>query len=99
MGRNNVGRLGISDATVKFSTSPLLVEGVSNVSLVRCGGNHSCCLTDKNVLFTWGSTSIGQGTRDISFVPREPNFQTTRQPEIVDLTSGPRSIAFVTAKG
>ena len=59
IGRNHSGQLGIGDQSLKFSTCPLLVEGIKGSPIdVKCGGLHTACLTKAGHVFTWGKGAI-----------------------------------------
>ncbi len=56
-GSNEFGQLGVGSAD---SSSPLLVNGLSNVTMVSAGDYHTCAIANGGELFCWGSNSNGQ---------------------------------------
>ena len=61
MGSNVDGRLGIGDRTMKLSSTPCLVEGLSWFKAVdvSCGWGHTAVIIDNGKLFTWGVGEYG----------------------------------------
>ena len=61
MGSNSEGRLGVGDKSLRSSSSPCLVEALTNFKSIRisCGWGHSAVVTDDGQLFTWGVGEFG----------------------------------------
>lgn len=75
-GANGRGELG--DGTTENRLRPTRVSGVTNASMVTCGGRWSCALTTTEEIFCWGSNEPDEGM-DRSFIlgGQEPAFSTT----------------------
>jgi alpha-tubulin suppressor-like RCC1 family protein len=76
VGSNEYGQLGVADSQLRVSSAPLLVDIFSEQGLktliVKCGGNHSACITEDGTLYTWGQGregALGAGIRDNVFEP------------------------------
>ena len=68
-GQNTEGQLG--DGTNDESAAPVTVQGLSNVTLVSAGDQHTCAVAGAKV-YCWGSNAEGQlgnGTTTSSNVP------------------------------
>ena len=54
MGSNINGKLGIGDKNILYSTSPCLVETLTEFTSVKisCGWGHTGIITSENILFT-----------------------------------------------
>ncbi|MBK9266901.1 MAG: hypothetical protein IPM54_44900 [Polyangiaceae bacterium] len=73
-GDNGDGQLGIGSFLGK--QSPTVVEGIANVSAVRCANSHTCAFAG-DALYCWGANQVGQlGTGNInsSSVPKAVNL-------------------------
>lgn len=69
-GFNHSGELG--DGTVKDSSTPVTVLGVSNAIIVSAGAVHTCALLLSGTVQCWGDNTDGQlgdGTTNESHVP------------------------------
>lgn len=74
-GYGKCGALGLGN--FKNQLIPAVVTGFGDtdqVKVVTCGENHTCCLTDKGEVYTWGHVSdgrLGLGARERVGVPEE----------------------------
>jgi alpha-tubulin suppressor-like RCC1 family protein/cytoskeletal protein CcmA (bactofilin family) len=69
-GLNDSGALG--DGSTASSTSPTLVSGLSNATLVASGAEHSCALRSGGAVVCWGAGyygQLGQGSTSSSTTP------------------------------
>lgn len=75
MGSNANGKLGIGDRHKLFSSSPSLVESLSQHIAIKvsCGWTHTAVITEEGLLFTWGNGEYGQlgnGLYEDSWTPK-----------------------------
>lgn len=71
-GSNSYGQIGRSSLNFTGSTTPLQVEGLSNIISISCGGSHCFALDKDGVLWAWGENShgiLGDGTNESRFRP------------------------------
>ena len=54
MGSNSCGKLGIGEFDLKFSNVPCLVEDISGIKNVVCGGSHTLALSEDGTVYSWG---------------------------------------------
>jgi alpha-tubulin suppressor-like RCC1 family protein len=65
-GQNNDGQLGFGDLadgfdyTPRYSPAPVIVTGLSGVTAIAAGENHTCALRSDGTVECWGSNSSGQ---------------------------------------
>jgi alpha-tubulin suppressor-like RCC1 family protein len=59
-GANFFGQLGIGSTTPSSSTTPVAVQGLSNVAEVSAGRATSCALTSNGEVYAWGNDQWGQ---------------------------------------
>jgi alpha-tubulin suppressor-like RCC1 family protein len=83
IGSNDCGRLGISNRSLKMSSSPCLVEDVSNLTCtkVQCGFGHTLALFDSGIVYSWGQGdfgALGTGSADNAYSPKLVNFPNRR---------------------
>jgi alpha-tubulin suppressor-like RCC1 family protein len=57
-GRNHYGQLG--DGTTKDRKKPVKVKGLTRITDVVLGYNHTCALTKKGRVYCWGANHFGQ---------------------------------------
>lgn len=74
-GRNQEGQLGVGDATLHYSSKPLLIMQEDQVRHVAAGGTHSACLLTSGSLLTWGKGALGQPDQIVSYRPVQPEFE------------------------
>lgn len=73
-GSNNAGQLGISEGTGTMRLVPVFVDGLSGITAIGAGSNHTFALKSDGTLWTWGSNSKGQlgdDSRDDRMVPAQ----------------------------
>lgn len=58
-GDNRCGQLGLP-AGLGYIKIPQLVNGLSNISFVYCGSNHTICLSSDCTLYGFGRNDLGQ---------------------------------------
>jgi alpha-tubulin suppressor-like RCC1 family protein len=58
-GANDFGQLGTGSASA-LSSSPVIVNGLNNVTAVATGYRHSCAVLTDNTVRCWGSNQFGQ---------------------------------------
>lgn len=59
-GDNSAGQLGVNDALIGSSDTPLEVPDLTRVVSIAAGDEHTCALTDFGSLFCWGANLKGQ---------------------------------------
>lgn len=61
MGSNNDGRLGLGNKSIRQSSSPCLVEGLTSYKCIKlsCGWGHTAVITDDGSVFSWGVGEFG----------------------------------------
>ncbi len=78
-GWNTDGELGVAptstthDGTEYYSSTPILVSGLSNIIAVAGGYQHSMSLKSDGTVYTWGGNAYGQlgdGTTTNRFTPQ-----------------------------
>ena len=57
-GHNENGQLG--DGTTASRTTPVQVDGLTEVTAITAGTSHSLAITDDGMLWAWGDNSYGQ---------------------------------------
>ena len=58
-GSNEFGQLGIGNKE-KYYKEPQLINDISNVASISCGGEHTLCLTLQSELWSFGRNHYGQ---------------------------------------
>ena len=99
MGSNSEGRLGIGDKSLRSSSSPCLVEALSNFKSIKisCGWGHSAVVTDDGQLFTWGVGefgALGNSTSENQWTPGRINLP--KALKVLDVNCGSRHTGIVT---
>lgn len=59
-GANGAGQLGTSVAVTPSTYTPMQVQGLTNVTAIAAGGDHTCALTRAGGVKCWGSNVYGQ---------------------------------------
>jgi alpha-tubulin suppressor-like RCC1 family protein len=59
-GRNTQGQLGDSASVVTTSRQPLKVTGLTNITQLAAGGEHTCALLSDGTVRCWGLNADGQ---------------------------------------
>lgn len=57
-GWNGHGHLG--DGTMEGSSTPVAVKGLTGVSFISAGGDHTCAIVSGGSVECWGSNGGGQ---------------------------------------
>ena len=64
LGSNELGELGINNASTKYCITPEEIIGLKKyneqIIQISCGFKHTICLSDKGQVFSWGNNSYGQ---------------------------------------
>ena len=75
-GSNNTGQLGINQAKGAKRLVPTLVEGLSGVSAIGAGNNHTVAFKNDGTIWVWGGNAKGQlgiSSKDDRMVPIQLN--------------------------
>jgi alpha-tubulin suppressor-like RCC1 family protein len=59
-GANTSGQLGVGEAEIGDSDVPVAVEGLTGVTAIAAGGNHSLALLSNGTVMAWGENESGQ---------------------------------------
>jgi alpha-tubulin suppressor-like RCC1 family protein len=59
-GANTSGQLGVGEAEIGVSNVPVAVEGLTGVTAIAAGGNHSLALLSDGTVMAWGENESGQ---------------------------------------
>src|SRR5918912_1514438 len=59
-GDNTAGQLGAEITAYATSSVPMEVAGLTTVTFVAAGGDHSLAVTTDGTVWAWGSNTIGQ---------------------------------------
>jgi alpha-tubulin suppressor-like RCC1 family protein len=59
-GNDYEGELGVGNLTNLQSTTPVAVSGLTGVSALAMGGNHTCALLSGGAVECWGENTYGQ---------------------------------------
>ncbi len=54
MGNNSDGKLGVGQPHLKNSNVPCLVENLSGIVKVACGGSHTLAVHENGQVYSWG---------------------------------------------
>lgn len=73
-GDNTLGQLGSDPAQIQFSSTPLVVNGVSGAIAISTNYNHTCALLKNSTVTCWGHNGLGQlgrayGAGSPSYIP------------------------------
>jgi len=104
VGSNSEGRLGLGDRALHQSSTPCLVEALSNLNAVKisCGWGHTAAVMNNGDLYTWGVGEYGAlGIADpgSQWFPVKVAFSGREQISIVKADCGTRHTAMVDDKG
>jgi len=100
MGSNADGRLGIGDRSVKLSSTPCLVEGLSWFKAVEisCGWGHTAVILDNGKVFTWGVGeygALGISECKTQWFPIQVVFKEKYKVNVKNVSCGTRHTAMV----
>jgi alpha-tubulin suppressor-like RCC1 family protein len=59
-GANTSGQLGVGEAEIGDSDIPVAVEGLTGVTAIAAGGNHSLALLSNGTVMAWGENESGE---------------------------------------
>jgi hypothetical protein len=98
-GLNRYGQIGVDkENTVIFKPMKLSDFNNEKVIAVACGGCHSLALTERHIVYGWGSNKMGQlGFMTMSFIYK-PKFIYTQFP-IRKIACGSEHSLYLTNKG
>ncbi len=71
-GSNSAGQLGINEGTSTMRLVPVFVDGLSGITAIGAGYNHSFALKSDGTIWAWGSNNKGQlgdNSKDDRMVP------------------------------
>lgn len=102
IGNNADGRLGVGDRSIKFSSSPCLVEVETKIPAanISCGWGHTAIAFEDGSVYTWGLGDFGVlGTGDTAsqWTPVRVALSATTKANMV--SCGSRHTALVTYLG
>ncbi|CAG9320984.1 unnamed protein product [Blepharisma stoltei] len=102
MGSNSDGRLGIGDKSIRLSSSPCLVERLSNykASRISCGWGHTIAVTEQGFAFSWGVGefgALGNGSNDTQWTP--VRMEVPENLKIRQASCGSRHTALIAEEG
>ena len=72
-GNNKAGQLGLGKKAPKHIYVPAVVPGVSSVSMVSCGTEHTIAQTLEGKLYSWGQGDgglLGHGNTESQYTPK-----------------------------
>lgn len=104
-GHGRGGRLGHGDEHPQMFPKPVLGLGGLRVVKVAAAENHTVCVTDQGMVFTWGSDRFGQlglggasaGQGGARLVPRR--VEALRRVAVADISAGTTHTVAVTRDG
>ena len=104
VGSNSEGRLGLGDQSMTQSSTPCLVEALSNLNAVHisCGWGHTAAVMDNGELYTWGVGeygALGIGDIESQWFPVKVTFPNKPSVFIVGVSCGTRHTALIDDKG
>ena len=59
-GSNDSGQLAADPATLPLAAAPLTIEGVSGITALAAGDQHTCVLSETGTISCWGANAFGQ---------------------------------------
>jgi len=59
-GYNEYGQLGLGDTNNRLTPTLLSFPNNEKPYLITCGSKHTTCLTENNLIYSWGYNNIGQ---------------------------------------
>ena len=86
-GLNNFGQLG-DGTTTSPRLGPVSVTGVSSVTAVRAGQNHSYAMKSDLTVWSWGNASSGQLGDGTTTPPKSTPVQVTGLPDVTAIGAG-----------
>jgi len=104
VGSNSEGRLGLGDRTMLQSSTPCLVEALSNLNAVNvsCGWGHTAAVMDNGDLYTWGVGeygALGIAEPETQWFPVKVVFPGKQKVNVISASCGTRHTAIVDDKG
>jgi alpha-tubulin suppressor-like RCC1 family protein len=98
MGSNTDGKLGIGQHTITHSNVPCLVDNLSGIVKVACGGGHTLAIGTTGQAFSWGqgyNGALGLNETGNQDRPRIITVPISTQ-RVIDLAAGSRHSLFLT---
>jgi alpha-tubulin suppressor-like RCC1 family protein len=71
-GSNASGQLGTGDTTSRATPTPIMLSGMTKLTELSLGSDHTCAVSETNDLYCWGSNvrgQLGNGSNADSSVP------------------------------
>jgi alpha-tubulin suppressor-like RCC1 family protein len=59
-GANDSGQLAADPATLSSAAAPVAVGGVSGITMIAAGDQHTCALSETGTISCWGANAFGQ---------------------------------------
>jgi alpha-tubulin suppressor-like RCC1 family protein len=98
-GSNSAGQLGNGSAQGTSST-PVAVSGLTGITALAAGGEHTCALQDNGKVWCWGRNTEGElGITSTSTTPQPSPVQTSIVTNAVAIASGLQHSCAVSADG
>jgi len=103
-GNNSDGRLGLGEKSIKQTSTPCLVEALSNMQAIQisCGANHTAAILSNGDLYTWGLGefgALGINSAASQWSPVKVGFTSKLTPRIIQISCGTRHTSMVDEKG
>jgi alpha-tubulin suppressor-like RCC1 family protein len=86
-GRNDEGQLGVNPQSAYQRLDPMTVDGLSGMTAVACGEEHSLALKSDGTVWAWGVNEYGQlgdGTKNSHYTPAKVSGLTN----VIDVAAG-----------
>lgn len=106
-GSNKLGQLGTGFSPSELTNSPIpqYVNGVTDVVRIESGEDNTCAITERKLVFCWGSNSRGQLGQDFNDNPRGlgrtyiPQAEPIEIQDVKDIGLGLAHTCVLTSKG